>query len=136
MFTSLRSRLWLSYAFVIAVALSVVAIVLLVFVARNPYLSRQTQDQLNAVRDFIAENPQKIINDPSVLRDYSQENNVRVLVFNASRELVFDSNSDQPALPPPHRGLLNRNSQVASDSAGDSWLYSIHRMAGGRRSAW
>jgi len=132
MFTSLRSRLWLSYAFVITIALSIVATVMLVFVARNPYLLRQTQQQLNDVRDFIAQNPQKIVNEPALLKDYSQKNDVRVLVFNASRELVFDSNSDQPALPPPHRGLLNRNSQVASDSAGASWLYSIHRMAGGR----
>ncbi len=43
MFTSLRSRLWLSYALVITVALSVVAGVLLAYLFRNPLLSRQTQ---------------------------------------------------------------------------------------------
>lgn len=132
MFTSLRSRLWLSYAFVIAAALSVVAIVLLVFIARNPYLLRQTQQELNTVRDFIAENPQKIINDPSLLKDYSQENDIRVLMFNASRDLIFDSNSNQPELPPPRRSLLNQNSQIISDSTGDSWLYSVSRIAGRR----
>jgi len=130
MFTSLRSRLWLGYAFVITIALSIVAIVLLVFIARNPYLARQTQQQLNAVRDFIANNPQEIVNDPTLLTSYSRENDVRVLIFNTSRKLIFDSNPDQPELPFPRRSLLNRNSQVVSDSAGDSWLYSVNRMAG------
>ena len=132
MFTSLRSRLWLSYALVITIALSIVAVVLLVFISRNPYLSRQVQQQLNTVRDFIAQNPQKVINDPSLLTNYAQDNKVRVLVFNASRELIFDSGPEQPELPFPRRSLLDRNSQIASDSAGDSWLYSISRMAGGR----
>ena len=132
MFTSLRSRLWLSYAFVIAVALSIVAIVLLVFIARNPYLSRQTQQQLNLVRDLIAENPQRFVNDQTLLTNFSQENDVRILVFSASRELIFDSNPDQPELPFPRRGLLNQNSRVVLDANGDAWLASMSRMAGGR----
>jgi len=132
MFTSLRSRLWLSYAFVISVALSIVAIVLLVYIARNPVLSRQTQQQLSAVRDLIAENPQRIISNQEALTNFAQENDVRVVVFNAARELLFDSNPQQPELPFPRRKLINQNSQVALDANGDAWLYAISRMAGGR----
>lgn len=132
MFTSLRSRLWLSYTFVVTIALSIVAIVLLVYIARNPLLSRQTQQQLSAVRDLIAENPGRFVSDQTALTNFANENNVRVVVFNAARELLFDSNSDQPALPFPRRNLLNQNSQVALDSNGDAWLYTTSRAAGVR----
>ena len=50
MFTSLRSRLWLSYAFVIAIALSIVAIVMLIFLIRNPFASREIQQRLRTAR--------------------------------------------------------------------------------------
>ena len=53
MFTSLRSRLWLSYAFVITIALSIVLMVLLVFLIRNPFLSRQVQERLRAAQSLI-----------------------------------------------------------------------------------
>jgi signal transduction histidine kinase len=132
MFTSIRSRLWLSYAFVIMIALSIVAIVLLVFIARNPLSTRQIQQQLIAVRDLISENPQRFINNQEALVSFSQENNVRVIVFSASRELLFDSNPDQPELPFPRRNLLNQNSQTVRDSKSDMWLYSTSRVAGGR----
>ena len=132
MFTSLRSRLWLSYAFVISVALSIVAVVLLVYIARNPVLSRQTQQQLSAIRDLIAENPQRMINNQEALTDFAQENDVRVVVFSAARELLFDSSPEQPELSFPRRKLINQNSQVALDANGNAWLYAINHMAGGR----
>jgi len=132
MFTSLRSRLWLSYAFVISVALSIVAIVLLVYIARNPLLSRQTQQQLSAVRDLIAKNPQRLTGNQETLANFSKENNVRILAFSAARELLFDTNPDQPALPFPRRNLLNQNTRVALDENGDAWLYATSRVTGGR----
>ncbi len=132
MFTSLRSRLWLSYTFVITIALSIVAVVLLVYIARNPVLTRQTQQQLSTLRDLIAQNPQRLINDQQALVNFSQENDVRVVIFSSARELLFDLNPDQPVLPFPRRKLINQNSQVALDANGDAWLYAISRMAGGR----
>jgi len=132
MFTSLRSRLWLSYAIVITIALSIVAIVLLVFIVRNPFVSRQIQQQLNSVRDLIVANPGRLTGDQTELTNFAKANNVRVAVFNSTRELVLDSNPDQSTLPFPRRNLLNRNSQTALDSNGDAWLYSVSRMPGGR----
>ena len=132
MFTSLRSRLWLSYTFVITIALAIVAIVLFVFLIRNPLLSRQTQERLRTAQSLITSNPRDFIDNPDSLERLTQTYGVRVLVFNSARELVFDSNPNDPGLPFPRRNLLGRNSQVTMDASGNPWLYTSSRMQNGR----
>jgi signal transduction histidine kinase len=132
MFTSLRSRLWLSYALVITVALSVVAGVLLVYLFRNPLLSRQTQQQLIAVRDTILEAPQRFVNDPDLLAEISRANNVRVIVFSAAREIDLDTDPEKSQIPFPRRNLLDRNTQIARDTAGETWIYTFSRLPNGQ----
>lgn len=129
MFTSLRSRLWLSYAFVITVALSIVAIVLLAFLLRNPFASREIQQRLMTTQNLIAAAPQKFLDNPGSLQEITGTNNVRVLVFNSARQLVFDSSSNAPPLPFPRRNLLGRNVQNARDSNGEIWLYTFKRLS-------
>lgn len=132
MFTSLRSRLWLSYVLVVTVALSIVALVLLVYLFRNPLLSRQTQQQLVTVRDLILEAPQRFIANTDLLDKIAQTNNVRVIVFDKSREVVVDTDSEKPQIPFPRRNLLSRNSQTVLDSAGDAWIYTFSRLQNGQ----
>ena len=132
MCTSLRSRLWLSYAFVITIALGIVAIVLFVFLIRNPLLSRQTQERLRTAQSLITSNPEDFIDNPDSLERLTQTYGARVLVFNSARELVFDSNPNDPGLPFPRRNLLGRNSQVTMDASGNPWLYTSSRMQNGR----
>ena len=132
MFTSLRSRLWLSYAFLIAVALSIVALVLLVFLIRNPVLTRQLQQQLKIVESLIATNPQEYLESPAALQKLAQDNKVRVLLFSAARVNVWDSNPNDAPLPSPRRNALGRNSQNAVDANGNVWLYTSSRLADGR----
>ncbi len=99
MFTSLRSRLWLSYAFVITIALSTVVIVLFAFLLRNPLLSRQVQERLRTAQSLITANPQKFIDNPNALQEVTQTYNVRILVFNSARQVIFDSNPEQGCFP-------------------------------------
>jgi len=132
MFTSLRSRLWLSYALVVTTALGIVAIVLLVYLFRNPVISRQTQQQLVSVRDLIVENSQRFLNNPTALTDLSQTYNVRVLVFDQSREVVVDTNPEKPQIPFPRRNPLGRSAQTALDTDGNAWLYSFSRLQRGQ----
>jgi two-component system, OmpR family, sensor kinase len=132
MFTSLRSRLWLSYALVITVALSIVAGVLLVYLIRNPVLSRQTQSQLVAVKNLIMENPQRFLKEPDLLEEVSASNNVRVIVFNAAREIIIDTDPEKPQIPFPRRTILARSSQVARDSADNLWIYTFNRLPNGQ----
>ena len=131
MFTSLRSRLWLSYAFVITVALSVVAIVMLVYMIRNPILSRQTQQQLTMVKSLILEAPQKYVNNTDLLKEISQTNNLRVILFDQSRQTVVDTNPEKPQLSYPRRNLLNRTTQNVRDTMGEVWLFTSSRLQNG-----
>jgi len=132
MFTSLRSRLWLSYAFVIAVALTIVALVLLAFLIRNPVLNRQLQQRLRVVQNLISGSPQDFLDNPTALQKIVQENKVRVLVYNAARVNLLDSNPNDALLPFPRRNLLGRNSQTAVDAKGTVWLYTTSRLSDGR----
>src|SRR5689334_10424142 len=129
MFTSLRSRLWLSYAFVITIALSIVAAVLLAFLIRNPFASRETQQRLRNAENVVVATPQKFIDDPNSLQEITQTYNVRTLVFNSARQLVFDSNANMPPLPYPRRNLLGRNAQNARDPMGQIWLYTSQPLS-------
>ena len=129
MFTSLRSRLWLSYAFIIAIALSIVLLVLLVFLIRNPLLSRQVQDHLKTAKALIAAAPQNFIDNPGLLDDVAQTYDVRVMMFNSNRSLIFDTEPTAPALPFPRRNLLGRNVQNVRDASNEAWLYTFKRLA-------
>jgi two-component system, OmpR family, sensor kinase len=131
MFTSLRARLWLSYALVITLALSIVTIVLFVFLIRNPVLSRQTQERLRGALNVITANPQAFIDDPAALERLKQTYDVRVLVFNTTRELLLDSNPSDAQLPFPRRSILSRNGQTVVDANGGVWLYAVNRMPNG-----
>jgi signal transduction histidine kinase len=129
MFTSLRSRLWLSYALVITIALSIVAIVLFVFLLRNPFLSRQVQEQLRTAHNQIIATPQQFIDAPGSLEEMSRAYDVRVLVFNSQRALIFDTQPESPPLPFPRRNILARNAQTARDANGETWLYMSSRLS-------
>ena len=132
MFTSLRSRFWLSYAFVITIALSIVAIVLLAFLLRNPLASREIQQRLQDAQSAIISSPQNFIDDPNALQEVTQTYNVRTLMFDSVRQLVFDSNASMPPLPFPRRNFFGRNVQNARDSNGQIWLYTYQRLSADR----
>ena len=61
MFNSLRSRLWLTYLVLIGVVLVVMALVLLLYIIRNPRIDRQALERLdiaaNVISRQIRENP-------------------------------------------------------------------------------
>lgn len=129
MFTSLRSRLWLSYALVITVALGIVLLVLLIFLIRNPFLSREVQGRLRTVKSLVTATPRKFIGNPQLLAEIAQTYDVRVLLFDANRDLVFDTASDASALPFPRQSLLERGLKRVRDANGAVWLYAFKRLS-------
>lgn len=131
MFTSLRSRLWLSYVAVITIALGVVIVVLFIFLIRNPVLYRETIQRLRYVQTQIADKTRDPLAEPATLRRIAEANNARILIFDSARELTFDSNPEQPLIPFPRKTVLDRTSQFATDAEGGVWLQAVARQANG-----
>lgn len=128
MFTSLRSRLWLSYALVILVALGIVLVVLFLFLIQNPVLSREAQGRLRTAQSLITAKPRRFIENPQLLEEISTTYNVRVLLFGVDRDLIFDTQPEAAALPFPRRDLLEQNSKRVRDANGAVWLYTFKRL--------
>lgn len=125
MFSSLRTRLWLSYALLIATALSVVAVVLILYLIRNPLLYRQTLDRLRAVQTLITESQAQ--GRPLALQSAAQTFGVRLVHFDASGGVIEDTAASQAVLPFPRRTPARRL-PIARDVDGKAWLYSLQQL--------
>jgi signal transduction histidine kinase len=128
-FTSLRSRLWLSYAVVITIALFVVTLVVLAFLLRNPLVTRQTQERLKTAENTILADQARYLENPDDLRRIQNVYDVRIIVLNAERDVLFDSNPDDPQISFPRRPLLSRAGQTVRDESGQLWLYTFKRVS-------
>ncbi|MDO8753239.1 MAG: hypothetical protein Q7J80_05035, partial [Anaerolineales bacterium] len=108
MFTSLRSRLWLSYAFIIVTALGVVATVLFIYLLRNPLLYRQTTERLKAVQAVVLERESQSQPVSVAAQKASHTFNVRVLLYSKDKQLILDtySNQEVPLSFPEQRLIL------------------------------
>ena len=133
MFTTLRSRLWLSYALVISTALGVVSVVLMVYIIRNPLIYRQEAARLLVVQNLILRDLGKWINlGPENIQAYINQHaesfGTRIVVFDGSRKLVADSGSPEfPGLRFP-RLAREKLTSVIRDSDGIPWLYRLRQL--------
>ena len=134
MFSSLRARLWLSYAFLIVTALAVVAFVLILFLLRNPLLYRQTLDRVKAAESVIAPPGVQALR-PRIdarLAGIADAFSVRILTFDANGFLLEDTAGGSPLVSLPARALLKLNAlPTVRDSTGKLWLYSARQMSDG-----
>src|SRR5690242_10975342 len=96
MFSSLRSRLWLTYAFLIVTALLVVAVIFFIYLLNNPLIDRQTAQRLTAVESVLLANQSDWSDLPAdQLRTYLKKQdklfNVRLLLISPARQVIADS---------------------------------------------
>ena len=133
MFSSLRSRLWLSYALLIVTALVVVAIVLILFLLSNPLLYRQTLDRVKAAEGILAARPGLVTGGQASdqLQTLAEAFNVRVLIFNANGGVLQDTGSGSPAISLPPRALIQRATSRLRDYSGAVWLFSLKSLPDG-----
>ncbi len=133
MFSSLRSRLWFSYAFVIVTALIVVAIVLILYLASNPVLYRQTETRLKAAQEILGAQPAILTQTQPVdrLTPITQAFGVRVLLFAKNGALVRDTASTEAAISLPMAPLIPRAAPTIRDFSGKVWLYSLKQLPDG-----
>ncbi len=134
MFSSLRSRLWLSYAVLIALALGVMALALGIYLWRNPLLYRQTLARLRTVETAIAKRQSSESfgrSLPEAMERAAAAFDVRLLWFDPHGSLLKDTDPSQPAIDLPRDTILRREVPVLRDKAGQTWLYTRQTLEDG-----
>src|SRR5687767_8246692 len=108
MFSSFRSRLWLTYAFLIVTALLVVAIAFFVYLLNNPLVYRQTGQRLVAVKSVLLADQPAWSNLPgdqlqAFLAHQDELFDARLLVISQERQVIADSRAGlAPSFEPRH----------------------------------
>lgn len=127
MFSSLRSRLWLSYALLIVTALGVVTMILFVYLIQNPLSYRQTLARLHLVKTMVMEREGQPI---AIAAERASQNfDVRVLLFSQDEQVLLDTDAGkESALPFPRKRLLARSNALVRDENKVVWLYSIEQL--------
>lgn len=127
MFTSLRARLWLTYAVLITLILSILGVSIFVYIIRNPMIDRQALARLDAAKATI----QRQLNDRALLvRDrqgiferIGDSFEIRLILYDSSREVVLDSQQEETQITwPEGDSKLPQRGQI-QDQEGDTWLY-------------
>jgi signal transduction histidine kinase len=127
MFNSLRARLWLTYAIIILLILSILGLGLLIYVIRNPIIDRQAIQRLDIALSFI----QRQLNDRSLSLRQNQEYfnrlseslSIRLLLFNPQRKLILDTETDESTILWPENDQRTPLQGKINDLDGKTWLY-------------
>ena len=110
MFSSLRSRLWLTYVSLVVTALSVVAVVLLIYLWRNPIIYRQTYERVQAAQKLIVARSFNALKETDRnMLDWTADNfEVRALIFSPGGDLLRDTLPSAESISLPADGLLRK----------------------------
>lgn len=133
MFTSLRARLWLSYAILVATALGVMAVAFGFYLWRNPLLYRQTLVRLRTVQTGIVNRQGDLFggNVSTAMDRAASAFDVRILLFDGNGNLLKDTDPSQPGINLPRKTLINRPIPSVRDATGKLWLYSRQSLNDG-----
>ncbi len=137
MFSSLRSRLWLTYALIIVAALGLVMLILILYLLRNPLLYRQSIARLKAIETVLLTR-QGLWEEgeaPPLERMLARADatfQVRLVLFAPDESVRYDTRADESApLPFPRTRRLFRSVPVVRDAEGKAWLYTLRRLPDG-----
>jgi signal transduction histidine kinase len=142
MVSSLRTRLWLSYAFLILVVLVVLATGLVITLQRNPLLYRQTITRIYLAGSAITLRLDELIR-PSpdridrVLQNQSDVRKLRLVVLQPDGTIIAqEDNATDPPIPKLATPLIpsDQDTNLAytfRDSKGTNWFYTLHLLQDG-----
>lgn len=137
MFSSLRSRLWLTYALTIVTALLVVAVIFVIYLLDNPLIYRQTRLRLAVVQAELITTQAEWSNLPAdrlqtVLEKQDKKFDARLLVIGPKRQVLADSRAGKDAtLEARHLLRILRLNQTIDDAKGKPWLYVARQLDNG-----
>jgi len=134
MFTSLRARLWLTYALLVGVAFGIVGVGLLIYLLRNPVMDRRTLLRLEVIADAVAQRSE--INAPGALTNLQALSRRlpaivggRFLILAPDGTLVLDSQAgEQIKLTGLDRILHNPATRMIRDEKNQPWLIVVRSI--------
>jgi signal transduction histidine kinase len=135
MFSSLRFRLWLTYALVVGVVLMIAGAAVVIYLLRNPAIDRREVQRLHLVSALMLQRNQAVsalLRNPNpetidqALRRIDNVSTARVVLFSADGTILGDSRASSAGALPDF-SMLQKNSQrelpMFRDSAQRQWLY-------------
>lgn len=134
MFSSIRSRLWLTYALIIGVVLTILGLALGVYLIRNPLAVRSTLQRLNILSNIVVLRSSDLenLNPPRLQLAVERADavlDVRIVVLDSDGKTIADSRqSEGPRIPIIlWSGIPQGTSQDSwfRDERGQLWLYHI-----------
>jgi signal transduction histidine kinase len=135
MFTSLRARLWITYALIITLILTILGGGIFVYIIRNPSIDRQALARLDATMAVIKRQINErafLLRDPEGLFDRIGESfDIRLILFDESREVILDSQPQQIQIAWPDGGLEVPIKGQIQDLEEKIWLYSSWKLDNG-----
>lgn len=143
MFTSLRFRLWLTYALVVGVVLSIASVAILVYLINNPAEDRRELQRLRLISNILVQRSQVFANALGVNAEEHMDQAVaradnfagaRVAVFDVDGNLIADSRAASATALPAWSDLIQRRlnpERMYRDSNRRQWLFVITPMQGG-----
>ena len=144
MLSSLRSRLWISYAFLTLVALLIVAVGLVVALARNPLLYQQTVLKMRVAESVVIQRLEDLSQPPNglladariaaMLRTQADNRKLRISILSGSGSVALDFGVGTTIpLPVPSQPFQTTDSDpnqvlFIRDSKANNWLYTLHEI--------
>lgn len=133
MFRSLQSRLWLTYALLTFIILSILAAGLFLYILRFPGEDRQTIQQLEVsarvIRRLYEQGTFRAPLTQRRIENLSDQFSLRILIFDAVGGKIFDSNPQEPEIrwreanrEVPSRGMIR-------DVSNQTWLYTAQKLS-------
>jgi two-component system OmpR family sensor kinase len=141
MFSSLRARLWFTYALLSGIILCIVGIGLLIYLVRNPPASARAYQRLQIVAGAITRRPDllgslTIDNANTALDRLDSTFDARIAILGSDGALLADSRANtEPAITKLVKlavksGTIDKspNKRQFRDSQGQVWLYISRRI--------
>jgi len=140
--TSLRSRLWLSYALLGGVVLCVVGAGFALSLQSNPFLYRQTVARLRlaeALLDQRLQQPQVRVErlERFLRSEAAGANGLRYVLLDVDGSVLVDSSDAKTGFPSVPLVAQKDSNELTSvltvrDAQGNVWLYLVHALPDGR----
>jgi len=128
MFTSLRVRLWFTYAVIISLILMIIGLGVFVYIIRNPLIDRQALTRLDAAKQVLErqlnDRASRPLEDLRLLERIGESWEIRLMLFDQNLDLLLDSQPGQALITWPNAGPKPPLKGQIEDQDGGIWLYS------------